>query len=163
MVTMSLTALWTLGDQLLRIGKVMDVLITGCFTAFYQCLSRMRWKSHVRFLGDLGLATVPGYPTCDKKSLLILLDINPTYCITSSFLLRRALSVMILCEARRTMKPLAVCLESKSWEELNSGSINPDGSWNDGMRNISELLINTVSTNRLKMLVSLNQNGKRYG
>ena len=35
---MSLTALWTLGGQLLRIGKVMDVLITGCFTAFYQCL-----------------------------------------------------------------------------------------------------------------------------
>ena len=37
------------------------------------------------------------------------------------------------------------------------------GARNDGMRNICELLINVVILNRLKMLTSLGQNGKRYG
>jgi len=61
-------------------------------------------------------------------SLLILLDNDLTCCITSSFLFRHASPAMVLCEARMTMKPLAWCQERESWEDLNSGSINPDGS-----------------------------------
>ena len=37
------------------------------------------------------------------------------------------------------------------------------GAINDGMRNICELLINAVKLNRLNVLISLGQNGKRYG
>jgi hypothetical protein len=37
------------------------------------------------------------------------------------------------------------------------------GAINDGMRNICELLINVVILNRLNVLTSLGQNGKRYG
>ncbi len=37
------------------------------------------------------------------------------------------------------------------------------GARNDGMRNICELLINIVIVKRLKMLLSLDQNGKGYG
>jgi hypothetical protein len=37
------------------------------------------------------------------------------------------------------------------------------GAINDGMRNICELLINVVKPNRLNVLLSLSQNGKRYG
>ena len=37
------------------------------------------------------------------------------------------------------------------------------GAINDGMRNICELLINVVIGNRLNVLTSLSQNGKRYG
>jgi hypothetical protein len=37
------------------------------------------------------------------------------------------------------------------------------GARNDGMRNISELLINVVIFDRPKMLTGLGQNGKRYG
>ncbi len=37
------------------------------------------------------------------------------------------------------------------------------GAINDGMHNICELLINVVNDNRLKVLISLGQNGKRYG
>ena len=42
--------------------------------------------------------------TFDKKSpLYIVGQHDPTCCITSSFTLRHALPVMVLCEARRTM------------------------------------------------------------
>ncbi|MDA3786928.1 MAG: hypothetical protein PF503_00295, partial [Desulfobacula sp.] len=54
--------------------------------------------------------------------------LDPTCCITSSFLFRHALPVMVLCEARMTMKPLAYGRERESRDDLNSGSINPDGS-----------------------------------
>ena len=37
------------------------------------------------------------------------------------------------------------------------------GAINDGMRNTCELLINVVKLNRLKVLISLGQNGKGYG
>ena len=48
--------------------------IGGCVTMPYQCLSRMRWKSHVRFLGGLGVVTSPGYPTPGDKTLPGLLS-----------------------------------------------------------------------------------------
>ena len=37
------------------------------------------------------------------------------------------------------------------------------GAKNDGMGNISELLINVVILNKPKVLLGLNQNGKGYG
>ncbi len=37
------------------------------------------------------------------------------------------------------------------------------GARNDGMRNICELLVNIVIIDRLKVLISLDQNGKGYG
>ena len=40
--------------------------------------------------------------------------LDPTCCITSSFLIRHALPVTVLCEARMTMKPLAYGLERES-------------------------------------------------
>jgi hypothetical protein len=94
------------------------------------------------------------------KSLLILLGFDPTCCITSSFLFRRALSVMILCGARKTMKPLAFAW--RGIREKNStleASIRM-GARNGGMRNIFELLLNVVMLNRPKMLTGLGQKAR---
>ncbi len=66
-------------------------------------------------------------------------------------------------KAQRTMKPYA-----NAWRENRErkGALEASiwmGAINNGMRNTCELLINIVKVNRLKMLTSLNQNGKRYG
>ena len=58
-------------------------------------------------LRGLGAGNSPRLPGLRQdKSLLILLGFEPTCCITGSFLFRRALPAMVLCEARLTMKPL---------------------------------------------------------
>jgi hypothetical protein len=97
------------------------------------------------------------------KSLLILLGIDPTCCITGSFLFRRALSVMILCGARMTMKPLAFAWRGIRERNSTLEALIRMGARNGGMRNICELLLNVVMLNRPKMLIGLGQKGKRYG
>ena len=46
-----------------RIVKAIKDLVPGCFAAPYQGLSRVRSKSHARFLGEGEIVRSPPYPT----------------------------------------------------------------------------------------------------
>ena len=94
------------------------------------------------------------------KSLLILLGFDPTCCITGSFLFRRALSVMILCGARKTMKPLAFAWRGIREKNSTLEASIQMGARNGGMRNICELLLIAVRVNRPKMLTGLGQKAR---
>ncbi len=50
-------------------------------------------------------------PTLRQEVAFNNVGLDPTCCITGSFLLRHALPVMVLCGARMTMKPLAMGLK----------------------------------------------------
>jgi len=89
--------------------------------------------------------------------------LDPTCRITGSFLTRHALPVMVLCEARMTMKPLALPIIGMPERTSTLGASTWMGARNGGMRNICELLINVVIWSRPKMLTGLGQKGKRYG
>lgn len=74
------------------------------------------------------------------KSLLILLGIDPTCGIAGSFLFRRALPAMVLCEARLTMKPLAyIWIGMPEMTSILEAS-NRMGTMNGGMRNYRDLV-----------------------
>jgi hypothetical protein len=65
----------------------------------------------------LGAGNSPRLPGLRQEVAFNNVWLDPTCCITSSFLPRHALPVMVLCEARMTMKPLALCRERESRDE----------------------------------------------
>ncbi len=85
---------------------------------------------------------------------------SQTCCAVSSSLLAHAPRVIAGCEAARTMYP-GVSQENAAKQSLVCQYQGGSGARLDGKVNSGEPVINLVKRNRLKVLISLNQNGVR--
>ncbi len=86
---------------------------------------------------------------------------NQTCCAVSSSLLAHAPGVIAGCEAARTMYPGA-SQENAAKQSLVCQHQGGSGARLDGKVNSGESVINLVKRNRLKVLISLNQNDVRW-
>ena len=108
----------------------------------------MRGNSHARFLGGLGLATAPGYPACDMKSLDIIVShrANLLYCQQFPTLTCVVSYCDAGCESSGNNVALSEMIGRRENREADSTLVVPNrmGARNGGMSNACELLINVV-------------------